>query len=575
MLELRSTGLQTIFPPSIHPTGERYEWHEEGKPPTVEPAALEKSCRALATAAVLTRALPDRGDGRHHFLLPAAGFLLRAGRLDQNTVVALLKAAGDANGYSDEGQQREWYAEVDRAVKDTAEKLNAGTPVQGGGELEKQAPGVTEAIAKQWDWKKKAQDKPTDDELSDRWLARSANERAYGLGTWMRYAVGLWEPLAEAVIQREIMDILRAAKAEKIRPTAGLLRSVETLSRIAVTIPDEKWDADSDVLVCANGTLHIPTGELWGHDPEHHATSAVPYEYDPSAEAPAWERFLREVAGEDVAPFLQEFAGYALTTDTSHELALWLYGPPGGGRSTFLAGLGAMLGPRAGLLGLSEIQRNRFALADIPGKTLLTATEQPAGYLRTSHVLNALISGEPLQVEKKYRDPFVLVPRAKIAWAMNELPRVGSASDGLFRRVRVLHFEGIPEEKRDPSVKSAIEGEGAGILNWALVGLERLRERGRFEVPEAVRDATAHWQETNDVPALFVAEVCTVDEGRRTTGGNLYIEYTSWCERNGHKPKSSTSVSEDWQRLGFERKRIQGKTYYLGLSVPMDSLPPY
>jgi putative DNA primase/helicase len=171
-------------------------------------------------------------------------------------------------------------------------------------------------------------------------------------------------------------------------------------------------------------------------------------------------------------------------------------------------------------------------------------------------------------VEKKYRDPFVLVPRAKIAWAMNELPRVGSASDGLFRRVKVLHFEGIPEEKRDPAVKSAIEGEGAGILNWALVGLERLRERGRFEVPEAVKDATAHWQETNDVPALFLAEVCTVDKESRVGGQHLYDHYHLWCEKNGHKPKSSTSVAEDWQRLGFERKRIQGKTYYVGLSAP-------
>lgn len=100
--------------------------------------------------------------------------------------------------------------------------------------------------------------KPTDDELSDRWLARSADERAYGLGTWMRYGEGLWEPLAEAVVQREIMDVLRAAKAEKIRPTASLLRSVETLSRIAVTVPDEEWNADPNVLVCANGTLHSP-----------------------------------------------------------------------------------------------------------------------------------------------------------------------------------------------------------------------------------------------------------------------------------------------------------------------------
>jgi putative DNA primase/helicase len=503
---------------------------------------------------------------RHDQSLALAGGLLRGGFSEveaESFIAVVARAAGDD----------EWQART-KNVATTAKKLEEGKRIQGWPTLGKlMGEALVERVC---DWLGvERSGKPTDDELSDRWLARSADERAYGLGTWMRYGEGVWEPLAEAVVQRENMDVLRAAKAEKIRPTASLLRSVETLSRIAVTIPDGEWDADPDVLVCANGTLHIPTGELRDHDPENHATSAVPYEYDPSAEAPTWERFLREVTGEDVAPFLQEFAGYALTTDTSHELALWLYGPPGGGRSTFLAGLGAMLGPRAGLLGLSEIQRNRFALADIPGKTLLTATEQPAGYLRTSHVLNALISGEPIQVEKKYRDPFVLLPRAKIAWAMNELPRVGSASDGLFRRVKVLHFEGIPEGERNPAVKTAIEGEGSGILIWALEGLERLRERGRFEVPDAVKEATAHWQETNDVPALFIAEECTVGEGERVGGRDLYRDYTLWCERNGHKPKSSTSVSEDWQRLGFERKRIKGKTYYLGLSVSSDHWPSF
>ena len=64
-----------------------------------------------------------------------------------------------------------------------------------------------------------------------------------------------------------------------------------------------------------------------------------------------------------------------------------------------------------------------------------------------------------------------------------------------------------------------------------------------------------------------------MSEGERVGGRELYLEYTLWCERNGHKPKSSTSVAEDWQRLGFERKRIKGKTYYMGLSVPSDHWP--
>jgi hypothetical protein len=50
-----------------------------------------------------------------------------------------------------------------------------------------------------------------------------------------------------------------------------------------------------------------------------------------------------------------------------------------------------------------------------------------------------------------------------------------------------------------------------------------------------------------------------VHGGRRKTHhwGNLCFEYKQWCELNGHKPKSSTSVSEDWQRLGFERGGVR------------------
>ena len=41
--------------------------------------------------------------------------------------------------------------------------------------------------------------------------------------------------------------------------------------------------------------------------------------------------------------------------------------PPGSGKSTLIEGYKAMLGGRAGLLGLAEIQRSRFALAETAG----------------------------------------------------------------------------------------------------------------------------------------------------------------------------------------------------------------
>lgn len=406
---------------------------------------------------------------------------------------------------------------------------------------------------------------PTHDELRDRYIDED-EDCSYGLGEWRRYRDGIWSPVPELTIKRNICETIEAAKPEGIKPTNSLLSSVTELTRVKVAIPDDKWDADPDTLVCENGALRISTRELKPHRREHYATSAVPYSYNPKAVPVVWNYFLSHTIPA-AAAFLQEFAGYALTTDMSHELALWLFGPPGSGKSTFLAGIQAMLGHRAGLLGLAEIERNRFALADLPGKTLVAASEQPSSYLASTNVLNAIISGEPLQVERKYRDPVTVSPRCKIAWAMNELPRIADANSGLFRRVKVVKFPNLAADERDPEIKSDIENEGAGILNWALEGLDRLRKRGNFEVPKEVEEATTQFREKNDVPALFVADRCIMEADTKEKASELYKEYKAWCEENGHRAQSSTRLADDWQRLGFERSRTKSGTYYQGVRV--------
>jgi putative DNA primase/helicase len=406
---------------------------------------------------------------------------------------------------------------------------------------------------------------PTHDELRDRWIEGNPHH-AHGLGEWRRYEDGIWPTVSETSVKAKISDVIETAKPEGIKPTASILASVTELTRIKVFVPDDRWDADDDVLVCKNGALHISTGELAKHQPKHYATSAVPYKYDPDARPMIWDYFLRNTLP-SAANFLQEFAGYALTTEMAHELAVWLFGPPGSGKSTFIAGLAAMLGHRAGILGLADLERSRFTLADLPGKTLVVASEQPSSYLASTNTLNAIISGEPIQVERKYRDPFTVIPRAKVCWAMNELPRVADANSGLFRRVKVIAFPQLPEDERDPKIKHAIEQEGAGILNWALEGLWRLKERGHFEVPTGVEDATKQFRENNDVPALFIEDRCVQGADLKVQASQLYTEYKEWCFENGHRPMSSTRLADDWARLGFEKTASNGRRFYRGVTL--------
>ena len=573
LLEVRSTGCQMLVEPSVHPeTGEPYRWVREGALEAVETVAedLEKRCTKLATATVIARHLPPIG-GCHEYAKAVIGYLLR--RLDEVIVRQIVLAAWHAGG----GDSSEAVRDLEGIIQDTARRLAEGETAFGSPKLEEMVPGLPKLLDTWWGWSSGERARigglvvgdeqtPTHDELRNRFSAANPHH-AHGLGEWKHYEVGVWTPVAEFLVKRRIMAVLEEAKPEGIKPTSGLLSSVHELSRVELAVADEQWDSDQDILVCGNGALHIPTGELLPHSPAHFATGAVPYDYDPDATAPTWERVLEDVLGKELASFFQEFAGYSATPDTSLETALWLCGQPGGGRSTLLAGLETMLGPRAGVLGLGEIERNRFALAQIPGKFLLTATEQPAGYMRVSHTLNALISGEPLQVERKFRDPFTLVPRCKIAWAMNELPRLKSTSDGLLRRVKVIELDPIPENERDPEVKNKVKEEGPGILTWALEGQLRVKERGGFLIPKAVKNATEEFGLSNDVPKSFVQEACITGKECEEQAGPLYKAYRHYCLEHGHQPMSAKSVAKEWKRLGFDTRGLHGRTVYKGVKV--------
>ena len=57
LVELRGDGGQTVVPPSIHPSGERVEWHSAGEPAESTWADLLIRVSWLAAAALLTRYL--------------------------------------------------------------------------------------------------------------------------------------------------------------------------------------------------------------------------------------------------------------------------------------------------------------------------------------------------------------------------------------------------------------------------------------------------------------------------------------------------------------------------------------
>lgn len=276
--------------------------------------------------------------------------------------------------------------------------------------------------------------KPDDSKLADLWLEKYPQTK-YGLGAFRRYQSGIWPEISDNAIKKEILETLEGATKKGVRPSLSLLKSVYELARVKNSVPDELWDSNPNILVCRNVTLDLSTHTPRPHSPDDLATSALPYDYDPDAQAPNWFHALSQLPP-DVSSFSQEYAGYSLTTDTKFEICVWFVGPPGSGKSTIISGFQVMTGSKSMILRLSDIQ-NQFGLSDMVGKTLAIATEIPSTKLAATDRLNSIISGEKTRIERKHKDSYEIIPHVKMLWAMNDIPRINSNNDGLL----VSHYE--------------------------------------------------------------------------------------------------------------------------------------
>ncbi|NLG84125.1 MAG: hypothetical protein GX493_05875 [Firmicutes bacterium] len=146
ILEVRSTGRkggahQTIFPGSVHPSGEEIRWDSEGDPAEVSREELLSACKKTAAAALLAKYWAKPGT-RQDAALALAGGLLSGGWTEdaaREFILAVAETAGD-----------EEAAKRAETVRHTAEKLEDGDPTTGWPRLAELVGEKTVEKAREW-----------------------------------------------------------------------------------------------------------------------------------------------------------------------------------------------------------------------------------------------------------------------------------------------------------------------------------------------------------------------------------------------------------------------------------------
>ena len=386
--------------------------------------------------------------------------------------------------------------------------------------------------------------------------------------------VGVWREDGAEVLR----TLARTALADTF--SAGVKN--ELVEQVLATRYDgEPWGqkpigrlgADPNTVPVANGTVDLEDRELRPREPTEYVLATLPVEYDPDAECPTFETYLEEVCPRSVdRKKLQEYVGYTLMHwDLPFHKALFLAGPQASGKSTFLDTVNALLGgdpddERGTTCSLSpqEMTDEKFAGYGLRKAWANIRSDIPNDLIENTGKFKELVAGDPVKVEKKYQDPITIRPTAKHLFAANTLPEADVDDDAFFRRILLVSFPNtVPRDERDPDLGDKLEAELSGILNWALEGLDRLREQEHFTgapTPAAIQRKWRAWGSSVDRFKQRILEA-TNDPDDAVPKRDALDAYRRFCEAEGIPAKSERTFFDNLKQdadIGESRRRIDG-----------------
>jgi putative DNA primase/helicase len=77
-----------------------------------------------------------------------------------------------------------------------------------------------------------------------------------------------------------------------------------------------------------------------------------------------------------------------------------------------------------------------------------------------------------------------------------------------------------------------------GIFLWAVEGLKRLRQRGRFFQPTSGQETANRMIELSSPVTAFVQDRCELGPDKSLAKRTLYETWRLWCNESGHEPGS-------------------------------------
>lgn len=310
-----------------------------------------------------------------------------------------------------------------------------------------------------------------------------------------------------------------------------------------------------------NGTYNIKTGELSPHNVKDYILQSHDYSIDlKSSNIPnktiSW---LEDLTGDDQsAIYLMELVGYCFYRSYApFQNITILQGTGKNGKSTFLNLFEKILcSDNVSNITLQDLgnKNNRFASANLYQKEANLFADIDGEFLKSTGLLKALTGGDRLSAEFKGKDHFMFVNFAKLIFSANELPAFNDFTTGFERRLYVVPFDCVIDDKF--KAKHDLKEIEKEIPIFALHCIRLFNEalkRGELTISEKMKQAKDKWVKESNHVARFIEEECDLDmespEG--DSSKMIYEEYRNFCFRENLKELSQPNFTKQLEKIGI------------------------
>lgn len=347
-------------------------------------------------------------------------------------------------------------------------------------------------------------------------------------------------------------------------------RRKEVYAYLDLIVDRNVTPSPANYIAFKNGIYDLDYETFIDFDPSLVLTNLINWNYNENAYSEIVDKTLNKLAcnDESIRLLLEEAIGYCFYRRNELRKAFILTGEKRNGKSTFLSMLLKLIGEENNSsLDLAELG-DTFKTADTFGKLTNIGDDIGDEFIGNLAIFRKLVSGERLNVQRKFELPFEFNCYAKFFFSANTLPRFRDKTGSVIDRLVVIPFNNRfskEDADYDPFIKDKLQTQESMeyLIQLGLKGLKRVLANREFTISQKVEKEIEDYNESNNPILVFFKELEEHEVINQVTS-DVYLKYNSYCSKNNVQAMSNIEFSKQIKKyfnIEIKDKKIDGKKY--------------